>query len=365
MTKSPLDRVKPSVRAAAAYTLKARVASVKINQNENPFDVPRSVKERVVRQALERPWSRYPDFHPGELLQALARHIGWRPEGVLAGNGSNELIQALLMVTVGSGTRVVIPEPTFSLYALLTTILGGEAVRVPLRAEFAYDAAALIEAQRRTDAALVVACSPNNPTGGSLSPDDVRKLCEAVDALVVVDEAYGEFARRSVVPLLADCPNLVVLRTFSKAMALAGARVGTLAAAPDLVGQIDKARLPYNINFFSQAAALAALDEAPALRQTVERIIGLRDALFAALSGTPGVRPYRSDANFILFALDGPTPSVVFEHLLEQGVLVRDVSGSKGLEKCLRVSVGTPDENARFLESLQRILRATSVGASR
>ncbi len=128
----PLRHVKPAVRAIAAYTLALREAPVKINQNENPWDLEDAVKRRVVETALRRPWSRYPDFDPKELLEALARFSGWREDGVLAGNGSNELIEALLLVTVGAGTRVVIPEPTFTLYALMTTILGGEAVRVPL-----------------------------------------------------------------------------------------------------------------------------------------------------------------------------------------------------------------------------------------
>jgi histidinol-phosphate/aromatic aminotransferase/cobyric acid decarboxylase-like protein len=128
----PLRHVKPAVRSLGAYTLAVRDAPVKINQNENPWDLPEAVKRRVLEKALARPWSRYPDFDPKELLEALARFSGWRSDGILAGNGSNEAIEALLMVTVGPGTKVVIPEPTFTLYALLTTILGGEPVRVPM-----------------------------------------------------------------------------------------------------------------------------------------------------------------------------------------------------------------------------------------
>jgi histidinol-phosphate/aromatic aminotransferase/cobyric acid decarboxylase-like protein len=163
-----LRHIKPAVRAVAAYTLSARRAPVKLNQNENPYDVPEAVKRRVIQHALERPWSRYPDFDPQELVEALGRFSGWRADGILAGNGSNELIEALLLVTVGEGTRVVIPEPTFTLYALLTGILGGKAVRAPLGPDLEYDARSLSRARRDSGASVTIVCSPNNPTGGVL-----------------------------------------------------------------------------------------------------------------------------------------------------------------------------------------------------
>ncbi|HET7294281.1 MAG TPA: histidinol-phosphate transaminase [Vicinamibacteria bacterium] len=356
--KDPLRHVKPAVRAAAAYTLAARRAPVKLNQNENPFDLPEPVKRRVVDAALARAWSRYPAFDPRELREALAAHGGWRPDGVLVGNGSNELIEALLLVTVAPGTRVALPEPTFTLYALLTRILGGEVVNVPLDEGFAYDTAALLRAAREKGAALLIACSPNNPTGTALPVEDVARLCAESDSLVVVDEAYHEFSGLSVAPLLHEHANLVVLRTFSKAMAMAGLRVGYLLAAPELVAEVDKARLPYNVNFFSQAAALAALDEREAMRATVRRLIGLRDDLHEALASIQGVRPVPSQANFILFELESADPRRVFEALYRDGVLVRDVTAYPRLERCLRVSVGSSEENARFLAALRAAVGA-------
>ncbi|HUG53245.1 MAG TPA: histidinol-phosphate transaminase [Vicinamibacteria bacterium] len=347
-----LRHVKPAVRAVKAYTLAARSAPVKINQNENPFELPEPMKRRVLERVLARPWGRYPEFDPRELTAALARFAGWTPEGVMAGNGSNELIEALLLVTVGEGTRVVIPEPTFTLYALLTSILGGEPVRVALGDDFEYDPDALARAQRQRQATLTIVCSPNNPTGGALAPEAVAHLCEEADGLVVVDEAYHEFAGQSVVPLLADHPNLVVLRTFSKAMALAGLRVGYLLARPELVREIDKARLPYNLNFVSQTAALAVLEERAAMEVAVARLVRLREALFADLQRLRGVRPYPSRANFILVELEDRDPRAVFEALYARGVLVRDVTSYPRLGRCLRVSVGTEAENAALLEAL-------------
>lgn len=351
-----LRHVKPAVRQIAAYTLQAREAAVKVNQNENPFDVPETVKRQLVERALQRPWSRYPDFDPRELLERLAAFSGWRADGILAGNGSNELIQALLLVTVGPGTRVVLPEPTFTLYALLTRVLGGELLSVPLGPELEYDAAELRRLRLGVDAPLTIVCSPNNPTGGVLETGEIAAMCDEADGLVVVDEAYHEFARRSVVPLLDRHPNLVVLRTFSKAMALAGLRVGYLLAAPELVREINKARLPYNLNILSQTAALLALEEWETLRQGVERLLAAREDLLHKLYRVPGVKPYPSQANFILFELESAEPKAVFESIYRRGVLIRDVSAYPRLGRCLRVSVGSEAENEAFLEALRHAL---------
>jgi len=351
-----LRHVKPAVRQIAAYTLQARRASIKLNQNENPHDLPPEVKQRVIEQALARPWSRYPDFDPKELLEKLAAFAGWSADGVLAGNGSNELIEALLLVTVAAGTRVVVPETTFTLYALLTKVLGGELLSVPLGPELEYDAAELRKLRVGVDAPLTIVCSPNNPTGGVLPQAEIARMCEEADGLVVVDEAYHEFARESAVPLLRQHKNLVVLRTFSKAMAMAGLRVGYLLAAPELVREINKARLPYNLNFFSQLAALAALDEWAALQKNVERVIQAREELLHKLYRVPGVKPYPSQANFILFELLEADPKAVFESLYKRGVLIRDVTSYPRLSRCLRVSVGSEEENEAFLAGLRHAL---------
>jgi histidinol-phosphate aminotransferase len=351
-----LRHIKPAVRQIGAYTLAVRQAPIKVNQNENPFDVPEAVKRSVLERALQRPWSRYPDFDARELLERLAAFSGWRADGILAGNGSNELIEALFMVTVAPGTRVVLPEPTFTLYALLTKILGGELLPVPLGPELEYDPLEIRKLRLGVDAPLTILCSPNNPTGGVIENDQIARICEEADGLVVVDEAYHEFARRSAVPLLRAHPNLIVLRTFSKAMSLAGLRVGYLLAAPELAKEINKARLPYNLNFFSTTAALAALDCWEELRATVERLIAAREELLHKLYRVPGVKPYPSQANFILFELETADPKAVFESVLKRGVLIRDVSTYPRLGRCLRVSVGSEQENEAFLAALRHAL---------
>jgi len=277
---------------------------------------------------------------------------------VLAGNGSNELIEALLLVTVGPGTRVLVPEPTFTLYALLTKILGGEVLPVKLGPELEYLPQELVATRQALAPPVTIVCSPNNPTGSYLEPDDVAALCAGSDGLVVIDEAYHEFSGRSVVPLLADHPNLVVLRTFSKAMGMAGLRVGYLLASPELVREVNKARLPYNLNFFAQMAAMAALDERALLQERVDVLVRDRDELYRRLAHLPGVRPYPSRANFILFELEDADPKAVFEEIYQRGVLVRDVSAAPRLSRCLRVSVGSEPENEAFLAALRQALEA-------
>ena len=227
-----------------------------------------------------------------------------------------------------------------------------------------YDVEALLEARRASGATLTIVCSPNNPTGTSLSPADVERLCNDSDSLVVIDEAYHEFAGASVVPLLERHPNLVVLRTFSKAMALAGLRVGYLLASPELVREVNKARLPYNVNFFSQAAALAALEEPEVLALSVRRLVRERERLLARLPDVPGVRAWPSSANFFLLELPSADPKAVFASLLRRGVLVRDVSSYPTLSRCLRVSVGSEPENEAFLHALGSALGEAGVDLS-
>src|SRR5919199_1709153 len=246
----PLDTIKPRVRELKAYTLSPDRASVKINQNENPWDAPESVKRETLRRMAARAWSRYPDFIPASLHEKLAAFAGWRADGVVAGNGSNELIQATLMVTVAEGRRVLISEPTFALYRQVATVLGGEVVSVPLDGGLGFDVPALRRAVEREAPDVTILCSPNNPTGCRIVEEELEELLRATAGVVVVDEAYFEFSGRTVAPLLGRHRNLAVFRTFSKAMGLAGLRVGYLLAAPELAREVSKAVLPYNLNAF-------------------------------------------------------------------------------------------------------------------
>jgi histidinol-phosphate aminotransferase len=350
-----LSKIKPSVRQAAAYSLKHLAAPIKVNQNENPFDMPEQIKAAVSQVTNQRVWSRYPAFVPSDLLSKLATFSGWKSDGILAGNGSNELIEAVLVVTVEKGKRVAIPQPTFTLYKLLTTILGGMCEEVYLTRDLEFNVEKLLDTARRSD--ITIICSPNNPTGCLINQSDLVEILKAASGLVVVDEAYHEFSQQSVVPLLADFENLIVLRTFSKAMAMAGLRVGYLLGDPEVVKEISKAKLPYNLNVFSTAAAEAAIEHFHLLKPQIELIIQERERVFYQMQSLPGIRAYPSRANFIAFEME-IDPLEVFNGLYADGILVRDVSRYPMLEKCLRVSIGSPAENDRFLASLKRVMTA-------
>lgn len=351
--RSGIEVVKSAVRNLRAYSLSPDRATIKINQNENPWDAPARIKEETLRRLANRQWSRYPDFIPVELHRRLGEFAAWDPEGVLAGNGSNELIQALLMVTVSDRKRVLISEPTFALYRQVATVLGGEVLSVPLNDAFQFDTERLLRVIERTSPDVVILCSPNNPTGCQISDEDLRSILSTATGLVVIDEAYHEFSEHSVVPLLNEFQNLVVLRTFSKAMALAAFRVGYLLAAPDLVTEIRKALLPYNLNAFSQAAAEVAIElYVNELQPLVRAIIAQRDVLFGELSEIQGLTPVASRANFMIVKSD-VGPKKIFEELLIRDILIRDVSSYPMLNDYFRFSVGTPEENEKLIAALR------------
>jgi histidinol-phosphate aminotransferase len=352
------NSIKESVRALKPYTLSPYRASVKLNQNENPWDAPAKIKQETLKRMKERLWSRYPDFTPQRLHERLAEFSGWQPDGIIAGNGSNELIQVCLMVIIGEGKRVLITEPTFALYRQITTVLGGEVVSVPLRADLQFDIAALLEVIEKRQPDVTIICSPNNPTGCVINDDDLVRLLKAARGLIVVDEAYHDFADHTAVPLLGDHENLIVLRTFSKAMAMAALRVGYLLAAPQLVQEIAKALLPYNLNAFSQTAAEVSIELFEGkLKPLVQAICAERDRLYAGLASISGLEPLRSHGNFMVVR-SSLEPRRVFAELLQRDILIRDVSGYPMLRDYFRVSVGTPEENDLLLQGLREVLKS-------
>src|SRR3989454_9134206 len=266
-------------------------------------------------------------------------------------------IQATLAVTVGEGTAVVTPTPTFSLYRLLAAVYGGRHVPVALTADFQFDVDALGRAARDTQAPPVVVNSPNTPTGTPLPDGAVERLLAETTALIVLDAAYQDFGGRPAVPLLKDEPRLVVLRTFSKAMSLAGLRFGYALAHPAVAAEIAKARLPYNVNRVTLAAAHAALDAADLLAERVGVVRRNRDALAGRLERIPGLRAFPSAANFVLIRCETRPATEVFRRLVEEhGILVRDVSGAVGLEGCLRITAGTDEDVDAVVRALQAIL---------
>jgi histidinol-phosphate aminotransferase len=349
---SPSATIKPEVRGLTAYTLKHFDAEVKLDQNENPYELPMDLKREIVDRVLRRSWGRYPEFVPSSVIRTLSKFTGWAEEGILVGNGSNELIQASLNVTLGPGRRLVVPQPTFTLYKLMATTLQAEVTSILLDAErMTFDADKLIEASRTAD--VVVVCSPNNPTGGLFEREALVALLKNAAGIVMLDEAYHEFSGQTALPLLWEHRNLVVLRTFSKAKAMAGLRFGYMMADPEIAREVYKAKLPYNVNIFTLTAAEIVIEKRALLDRGIEALVRERDRVLAELQKREAVRAFPSAANFILMRTRWPAREL-FDALYSQGVLVRDVSAYPLLDRCLRVSIGTPEENDRLLAALDR-----------
>lgn len=359
MPPDPLRHIKPGVRALSAYTLRHYQPRIKLNQNESPYDVPAELKRRLQAELADRPWNRYPPFVADSFIGAVSEAMSWPHEGILVANGSNELIQAALAVVVGPGVSVVIPEPTFTLYRLMTEVGGGTVVSVALDAGLRFDVEGITRAARDSEAAAVVLCTPNNPTGGVLSREEILRIHDGCESLILLDQAYVEFGGYDARELLEGRPRLIILRTFSKAMALAGLRAGYLLGDPAVVTEVNKAKLPYNINFFTEAVAAGVLRHREMLRPQVEAMRVQRERIERTLGELPGLRVFPSAANFVLFRVEADAIDhlEVFRRLLEEhGILVRDVSRYPLLAGCLRVNAGTPEETGEFLGAMSQIM---------
>lgn len=354
---SGLNQIKPAVRNQPAYTLAPLASRRKLNQNENPYDVPAELKRKILEQIAAEPWNRYPEFVPERLLELLSARYDWPADGILAGNGSNELIQATLTTALEAGDRVVAPTPTFSLYRLLTNVLGGRYVPVAFGPEFRYSVDAIIEVAVRERARVIVLNSPNNPTGSALPEGAIERILEATDALVVCDEAYQDFGGPSALPCLRESSRVIVLRTFSKALGMAGLRFGIALAHPAVAREIAKAKLPYNVNLGTLAAASVLLEHDQFRDMQIAEIVQTRDLTMAQLAQVRGLRVFPSAANFFIVRCDAVPAREVFRRLLEEhGILVRDVSSNPELAECLRISVGTPEDMAAVVEALTEIV---------
>jgi histidinol-phosphate aminotransferase len=353
-----LALIKPSVRAARGYTLEAIPAARKLNQNESPLDVPAPLKRMILERAERIGWNRYPDFVPHRLAEIIAARHDWDPAGVLVGNGSNEMIQATLAVTVGPGDTVVAPDPTFALYRLLSSVMGARYVAVPLGPEFAYNPETILAVAQKENAKVIVLNAPNNPTGSALPEGAVQRFLAETGALVLCDEAYQDFGGTSAIPLLRTSSRLVVLRTFSKSMGMAGLRFGYALTHPAVQREIAKAKLPYNVNALTLAAAEVAAEHPEVFAERTRATIRERDRMSQALERIPGIHVFPSATNFVLLRSETLPVAQVFQRLLDEyGILVRDVAGSPALAQCLRVSVGTPEDTDALIAALRDIFQ--------
>ncbi len=326
--------------------------SVRLNTNESPYAPPAGFTEALARSIGDLGLNRYPDRQAVLLRSAIAALDGVQQDQVVCANGSNEVLQATLLAFAGPSAAVVVAEPTYALHSHIASLLGCKVVHQRRRADFTVDAEAMIEAVNSNGAAIAFICSPNNPTGTLEPLETIQRLATETDAMIVVDEAYGQFAPRSVLDLDAGIlERVIVVRTFSKTWALAGVRLGYAISSPSVIAGISEGLLPYHLSSLTQAAGLAALETAEAMAVRIHAIVEGRGEVAAGLQGLP-VEQWPSAANFILFRPNERSADEVWQGLVDRGVLVRNCVGWPGLENCLRVTIGTPEENTKFLDEL-------------
>lgn len=350
--------VRPEIRALKAYHVPSAAGMVKLDAMENPYAWPPALVEEWLGELRQVTVNRYPDPHAGALAEALRAALGAPADsGLLLGNGSDELIQIILLALARPGRVVLASVPTFVMYEMLAVTAGMRFVGVPLCADFSLDLPAMLAAIERERPAVVFLAYPNNPTGNCFSRTDIEAILDRAPGLVVVDEAYHAFAGDSFLSQIAGRDNLVVMRTLSK-QGLAGLRLGMLLGARAWLGEFDKVRLPYNINTLTQVSARFALRHLDVLDEQAARIRADRDTLARKLAAVPGITVWPSRANFLLFRTPHPAPAV-FERLRGHGVLIKNLDAAHPLlGGCLRVTVGTPAENAAFLRALGQSLAA-------
>ena len=353
---SAVPPVRPDLQLSEGYHSPQVEADVRLNTNESPFAPPEAWRDELLAALAEISFHRYPDRPATELREAVAELHGVTADEVFCANGSNEVLQSLLLAFGGPGRRALVFEPTYALHSHIARITGTEVVEGTRDDDFQIDPRHALEllASQRPDVTFL--CSPNNPTGRVEPPETVAAVSGAAPGLVIVDEAYGQFAPWSALALRGPAhPGLVVTRTFSKTWAMAGARLGYLVADPAVVMACESVVLPYHLSAQTQVAGLVALRHVPEMEARVARISEERGRVAAALHDLP-VDSWPSDANFILFRPRDRDANEVWRTLLDHSVLIRNCASWDGLRGCLRVTIGTAEENDRFLHALKESL---------
>lgn len=352
---SPDQIIRDEIRALSAYHVPEASGMVKLDAMENPFGLPEGLRAEIGAIARDAALNRYPDASAAALKERLQTAMDI-PAGMelMLGNGSDELIQIIALCAARPGAVLLGVEPSFVMYRMIASFVGMRYVGVPLREDFTLDLDAMLAAVEAERPAVIFLAYPNNPTGNLFDADAVSRIIEAAPGLVVVDEAYHAFAGASFMPRLAAYPNLVVMRTLSK-LGLAGLRLGFLAGSPAWLGHFEKVRLPYNINVLTQQVAHKVLEHVGILNGQAATLKAERTGLKAQLDGMAGVQAYPSDANFILIRVG--EADRVFDGLRQRGILIKNLSHAHPLLRdCLRVTVGTPEENAKFINALQELV---------
>lgn len=347
--------IRQEIRGLHAYQPESSDATIRLDANESPYDVPLEMKQALFQQWQELSWQRYPDPDCTRLKQVIAEYERVDDKQLLVGNGSDELIRDLMTVFIGSSHRVVFPTPTFSMYRQLTIAGGGMPVGVPLCDDWSLDLNSLIREIAHESTRLVFIAAPNNPTGMAYPVEAIEELVKATNGLVVIDEAYRLFADHDYHGLSEKYDNVIVMHTFSKAFSLAGCRIGYIIAHPSIVTEVNKVRLPYNVDSLGQLAAREALLHPVHWQQQAELVKQERRQLTQQLAALPDMTVYPSSANFIL--IRHPQAAQIKAALEEADILVRGFKKNLALQNCLRITIGQPQQNQRVDQVIASFLK--------
>ena len=354
--------IRPEIQALAAYHVPDSADTIKLDAMENPYQWPSDLVDRWLEVIRDVELNRYPDPSARVLKEHLreSMHVPDESE-ILLGNGSDELIQMIMMAVSGKDANlkdhvVLSVEPGFVMYKMIATFLDMPYIGIPLEEDFSINEKELLASIEKHQPAVIFLAYPNNPTSNLFDEKTIRKIIDVAPGVVVVDEAYHAFAEKSFMPMLTEYDNLLVMRTVSK-MGLAGLRLGLLAGKAEWINEFDKVRLPYNINILTQASAEFAIKNRDVLDKQTQQICIDREVLFKELSQVENITPYPSQANFILVRVKDGEADKIFNNLKDRGVLIKNLNPAGGLLKnCLRITVGTAEENKKFLELFKSTL---------
>lgn len=347
--------VRQAVQDLSVYSVNQPDCQVKLNQNENPYGLPEAFQREIAEACSRMEWNRYPEIDGRSLREPLSRELRVDPDTLVLGNGSNELLMAVMTTLLEPDRRLVVVEPTFALYRHLGKLTGADVVVLPFEGMFEFPEEMLVQALADPRTSLGVLCSPNNPTGSVLSLEQVQRLLKITRGVLLIDEAYVDFSSQDFVTLLKEYPNLILTRTFSKARAFAGIRLGYSLSSPDLAKEMTKALLPFRISRLTLEAGKILLKYGAWIKSRVGEIVKERERLFALLNEMEGITAYPSQANFILIRPEQEA-QWFFDKLVERSILIRDVSVYPFLGNHLRISVGTPEENNLLIKTLKSLL---------
>jgi histidinol-phosphate aminotransferase len=346
--------IKDTVCRLDGYVVPQDFSCVKLNQNESPFDIPLELKQEISRRLLACQWNRYPNNFAEPLKNKISDYIRFSPSGLIVGNSSNELLQTVIYSVCDTGDTIVVSNPGFPIYNRIAAVMNIRVREVPLRSGFAFDTGRIIAAAR--GAGMVIIASPNNPTGSLLPLEDIAVIAGNIKGFLVMDEAYYEFCHRSARDLLEEYPNILIIRTFSKAFNLAGIRLGYMLGKDEIIRELNKSKLPFSVGVFQQLAGEVLLENRRFIRDNVSKILRERERVMRELQKIPTIKPFPSYANFILFQSLGIPGKVLFQRLYKKGVVLRHFETPE-LNHCLRVTIGSARENMVFLEKLREVIK--------